>query len=75
MTDARLRGEEFFEAERGLHAFLSQQLTDGGAPETEARALISIVLGLSIIVLLDQCEVEEAETVLELTIRGHSRWR
>ena len=69
VTDARLRGEEFFEAERGLHAFLAEQLSDGGSPETEARALISIVLGLSITVLLEQCEVEEAEAVLELTIR------
>lgn len=70
VTDARLRDDEFFEAGRGLQGFLAEQLGDGGSPETEALALIAVVLGLSVSVLLDQCEVDEAEAALELTIRA-----
>jgi TetR/AcrR family transcriptional regulator, transcriptional repressor of bet genes len=69
VTDARLRGDEFFEAGRGLQDFLAEQLADGPSPQMEALALISIVLGLSVSVLLDQIKVDEAEAALELTIR------
>lgn len=68
VTDARLRGDEFFEAGRGLQDFLAAQLDDGASPETEALALISVVLGLSLSVLLDQIQVDEAEAALELII-------
>jgi AcrR family transcriptional regulator len=68
VTDARLRGDEFFEAGRGLQDFLAEQL-GGGAAQTEALALISVVLGLSVSVLLARCDVEEAEAALELAIR------
>lgn len=72
VTDARLRGDEFFEAGRGLQGFLAEQLDDDVTPETEALALIAVVLGLSVSVLLEQCEVDEAEAALALTIRRPS---
>jgi TetR/AcrR family transcriptional regulator, transcriptional repressor of bet genes len=73
VTDARLRGDEYFEAGRGLKNFLAEQLADGASPHVEALASISVVLGLSLSVLLDQIEVDEAEAALELTVRRGSR--
>src|SRR5512134_1276185 len=36
VTDARLRGDGFFEAGRGLQGFLTEQRGDGGSPERGA---------------------------------------
>lgn len=70
VTDARLRGDGFFEAGRGLQGFLTEQRGDGGSPETEALVLIAVVLGLSVSELLEQGDVDEAQAALELTVHG-----
>lgn len=72
LTDETLRGSEMFANGRGLIEFFAAQLAQlGGAevaradPEPDATGLLSLLLGLSTAVLLDQITPAEATTVLD----------
>jgi AcrR family transcriptional regulator len=73
LTDETLRDSGMFTNGRALIAFFATQLAHAGTddtrrrldPETEATVLLSLLLGLSIAVLLEQTSPAEAVTVLE----------
>ena len=74
LTDAELRRSESFRNADALVAFLAGQLVaageadelaDGVQPELEARGLLSLVLGLSLGMLLEQMTAPDAEAVLD----------
>lgn len=74
LTDPSLRRSEMFTNGRGLVEFLGAQLgrLDGrGGPdgqsddEADANGLVSLLLGLSLAVLLEQTSAAEAEGVLD----------
>lgn len=74
LTDPALRGSEMFTNGRGLIQFFAAQLVDlggrtgrGGEGDREADAtgLLSLLLGLSITVLLEQTTVDEAIDVVD----------
>jgi AcrR family transcriptional regulator len=74
LTDPALRGPGSFENATGLLDFLSDRLQDvpkrrrrapDADPRARARALLSLVLGLSLAVLLDQFSYDEAIAALE----------
>jgi TetR/AcrR family transcriptional regulator, transcriptional repressor of bet genes len=73
LTDPSLRGSEMFTNGRGLVDFFASQLARMGSgdgagrsdPIADATGLLSLLLGLSIAVLLDQTSPAEAITVLD----------
>lgn len=74
LTDAELRRAEAFRHERNLRAVIAEQLSRGQrageiaddlVPEVEARALLGLVVGLSLSVLLDQTDADAVEVVLD----------
>lgn len=70
LTNADLRGSEMFTNGRNLIGFFATQIAAASPgrrddPEADATALLSLLLGLSIGVLLDQTPPEEAAAVLD----------
>lgn len=73
LTDDALRGGEMFSNGRGLIEFFAAQIAQldniephrRDDPEPDATGLLSLILGLSIAVLLDQTTPEEAIDVLD----------
>lgn len=83
LTDVGLKRADAFENGRSLLAFLAAELeaaSDAGAlddrvdPRSQAVADLSLVLGLSLSVLLDQATPDEAGEVLDghLTLLGRA---
>jgi AcrR family transcriptional regulator len=78
LTDGSLRNSEAFANERNLRAVITDQLTaakEAGQvasridPTTQARAIVSMILGLSLTVLLGGASAGEAEEVLDAHLR------
>jgi AcrR family transcriptional regulator len=74
VTDASLRHTDAFRNGRGLLDFLATELRTAAAtgeaaegidPEPQALAILSLVLGLSLAVLLEQATPREATTALD----------
>ena len=74
LTDPELRRADAFTNADGLVTVIAQQLdiardagrlADGIDPTIEARAILSLVLGASLSILLDQVDPREAATVLD----------
>ena len=73
LTDPALRGSEMFAGGRGLIEVLAAQIgqverVDGrrpASPELDATGLVSLLLGLSMAVLLEQTTAAEATAVLD----------
>lgn len=74
LTDSTLRSADAFRNGRALIDFLAGELRrasdmdalrGGVDPDLQAQAIISLVLGLSLAVLLEQSDVREATAVLE----------
>lgn len=74
ITDETLRAAEAFQNGRGLLDFFANELravmktgetVDGIDPGPQALAIVSLVLGLSLSVLLDQVTPEEASSALD----------
>ena len=74
LTDPALRGSEMFTNGRGLIQFFATQLAQisndddphrRGDPDADATGLLSLLLGLSIAILLDQTTPTEATEVLD----------
>lgn len=78
LTDDALRISDAFANERNLRAVMTAQLTtalEAGQitgrvdPPTEARAIVSMILGLSLTVLLGGMSADDAEVVLDAHLR------
>jgi AcrR family transcriptional regulator len=74
LTDGTLRRTEAFRNEASLVGYLAGQLTeareagdlaDGVDPDLAARALVALVLGLSLGVLLERTSLREANAVVD----------
>lgn len=74
LTDESLRGADAFRNEAVLRGAISAlfveasragELVDGVDPDTEARAIVAMVLGLSLTVLLDGSDAAAAIAVLD----------
>jgi AcrR family transcriptional regulator len=77
LTDSALRDSEMFANGRSLIDFFATQLAHIGTddsrcrldPDTEATILLSLLLGLSIAVLLEQTSPDDAIVVLDAHLR------
>jgi AcrR family transcriptional regulator len=82
LTDRTLRGTQAFRDEEALRQLVADELTqaqsagcliDGIDPSTEARAVISMILGLSLSVLLDATTPADAVETVEAHLRAITR--